>query len=190
MRGGAASFVVGTGAAFVGGMNCLFFGFKRAFHSTLRVSRIDFKEIQLTPARMDALYAIDQERRSKGLVWQSVLRHILGYSARSTLTEMLRALEELGWVRRKRSKRDARQREVELTKAGQAKLAKAHWHFCATDWAFEAPYWAKDWPKPTADESQAWDSFLEKAEVLDKILSNVRFALRDTSTLFYPWAED
>src|SRR5580658_1929207 len=110
-------------------MDLIFFGLKRAFHSSLRVSRNDFKELGLTPARMDVLYALDQERSSKRIVWQSVLRRILGYTARSTLTQMLRALERLGWVRRKRSQRDARQLEVELTTAGREKIGHAQSHF-------------------------------------------------------------
>ena len=117
------------------------------------------------------------------------LRRILGYTARSTLTQMLCALEGFGWIRRRRSERDARQLEVELTPAGREQLGHAKFHFCP-GWAFEAPLWATGWPPPTADEIRAWSSHLEKVEVLDEILSNVRFALRDTSSLCYPWPED
>ena len=170
-------------------MDPLYVGLKRGFQSMLHVYRNDFKAVELTPARMDVLVAIDQERSSKPVVWQSVLRRILGYNARSTLTEMLRALEELGWVRRKRSVRDARQLEVELTKAGQEKLRKAKSHFC-WEWAIEAPFWAMDWPKPTDDESRAWENYLEKDELLHGTLANLRVALRDTCTLYYPWFPD
>ena len=159
---------------------------KRAFHSSLRVTRCDFKELGLTPARMDVLVALDRARKP---LWQSHLRRILGYSARSTLAQMLRALDVLGWTRRKRSERDARQRDVELTRAGREQLARAEYHFFP-GWAFEAPLWAKDWGSPFPAETQAWDAYLEKTVDLDAILSNFRFALRDTASLCYPWPED
>jgi len=168
-------------------MDRIFFGLKRAFHSSLRVARRDFKELGLTAARMDLLYALDRAGRKKRPVWQSQLRRILGYTARSTLTEMLGALEVLGWTRRKRSLRDGRQREVELTRAGRAKLTDAVYHFLPGSWAFEAPDVAKDWRPLLPAEIEAWEAYANKAERLDKILSNFRFALRDTGSLRYPW---
>ncbi len=176
-------------AAFAERMDRIFFGLKRAYHSSLRIARCDFKELGLTAARMDVLYAVDKARTAKLPLWQSQLRRILGYTARSTMTEMLRALEMLGWTRRKRSERDARQREVELTAAGREQLARASFHFCS-GWAFAAPDWAKDWPPPLPAENRAWEAYLNKVDALDKILSNFRFALRDTSSLCYPWLDD
>ncbi len=170
-------------------MDRIFHGLKRAFHSSLRIARCDFKELGLTAARMDVLYAVDQARKAKQPLWQSQLRRILGYTARSTMTQMLRALEMLGWTRRKRSDRDARQLEVELTPAGREQLGRAHFHFCS-GWAFDAPFWAEDWSPPTAAESKAWNAYVSKVERLDAILDNFRFALRDTSSLCYPWLED
>ncbi len=181
---------VGTRAASAGRMDRIFFGLKRAFHSSLRVARCDFKELGLTAARMDVLYAVHHARTTNRPLWQSQLRRILGYTARSTLTQMLRALEVLGWVRRKRSERDARQREVELTRAGRKQLEDAEYRFLPGWWGFEAPYSAIDWSHPSPAESKAWNAYLPKAETLDKILSNIRFALRDTSSLCYPWPED
>ena len=163
---------------------------KRAFHSSLRVARCDFKELGLTAARFDILYALHHARTANRPLWQSQLRRILGYTARSTLTQMLRALELLGWVRRKSSERDARQREVELTRAGRQQLEDAEYHFLPGWWGFEAPYWAKDWSRPSRAETKAWDAYLLKAETIDKILSNFRLALRDTASLSYPWPED
>ena len=170
-------------------MDRIFFGLKRAFHSSLRIARRDFKELGLTAARMDVLYALDQARRAKQPVWQSHLRRSLGYTARSTMTQMLRALEALLWIRRKRSERDARQLEVELTRARRAQLGRAQFHFCP-GWAFEAPYWATDWRPLVPDEIQAWEAYLPESDRLDTILSNFRFALRDTGNVCYPWPED
>ena len=47
-----------------------------------------------------------------------------------------------------------------------------------------------DWPPPIPDEIQAWDAYLSETDRLDSILSNFRFALRDTSNVDYPWCED
>ncbi len=170
-------------------MDPIFHGLKRAFHSSLRIARRDFKELGLTPARMDVLYALDSLGGANRRLWQSQLRRILGYTARSTLTQMLRALEALGWTRRKRSERDARQLEVELTRAGRAQLARAQSHFWP-GWSFAAPFWAQDWGDPLPAESRTWDAYLPEVDHLDEILSNFRFALRDTSSLSHPWPED
>ena len=138
---------------------------------------------------MDVLVAVDRARETNRPMWQSQLRRILGYTARSTMTEMLRALELRGWTRRKRSERDARQFEVDLTRAGRELLARALSHFWP-GWAFDAPDWATDWSPPLPAENEAWDAYLEKVDPLDEILSNFRFALRDTGSLCYPWPED
>src|ERR1700759_2656332 len=100
-------------------MEPIFFGLKRAYHSTLRVSRPDFKEIGNTPARMDILHALfEHGGRGKRFIWQSRLRRILGYTSSGTISEMLKELEAKVWIRRKRSEEDRRQVEVELTLAG------------------------------------------------------------------------
>ncbi len=170
-------------------MDRIFFGLKRAFHSSLRIARRDFKELGLTPARMDVLYALDSEGGRDRRLWQSQLRRILGYTARSTLTQMLRTLEALGWTRRRRSERDARQREVELTQAGRAQLAQAQSHFYP-GWSFAAPFWAQDWSDPLPPEIKAWDAYLPEVAFLDELLSSFCFALRDTGSLRHPWPEE
>src|SRR5580704_11365310 len=102
--------------AVAGGVDRIFFGLKRSYHSTLRLSRRDFKAIGNTPARMDILHALyNRGRPWKRPLWQSTLRRAIGYTARSTMTQILQALEKLLWIRRKRSEDDRRQLEVELT---------------------------------------------------------------------------
>ena len=176
-------------AALVRCMDRIFFGIKRAFHSSLRIGRRDFEDLGLTAARMDVLVAVDQAQSENRPVWQSQLRQILGYTARSTLTEMLRALERLGLTRRKRSGRDARQLEVELTPAGRERLLRARTRFWP-GWAFAGPDLAKDWGTQLPDEIKAWDAYMPKVDDLDATLGNFRIALRDTATLFYPWPAD
>ena len=102
-----------------GGMNPVFFGLKRAYHSTLRIGRANFRALQLTAARFDLLYALtDRGRPRNEATRQSVLRRMLGVS-RPTVSRMLRSLEELGFVRRQRSEVDRRQLEVRLTGYGR-----------------------------------------------------------------------
>ena len=189
-NGGPGPDLVGTRGAFGEPMDRIFFGLKRAFHSSLRVARRDFKELGLTAARMDLLYALKRAGRKKRTVWQSQLRRILGYTARSTLTEMLRALEALGWTRRKRSLRDGRQLEVELTQAGRAQLKEAEYHFLPGWWGIQAPDVAKDWSPPSPAEDDAWEAYLRKGEAAYRTLAKFRFALRDTGSLLYPWPHD
>jgi DNA-binding MarR family transcriptional regulator len=166
-------------------MNRSFFGLKRAYHSTLRISRRDFKEIGNTPARMDILHAL-YNRGRPAMTWQSILRRIVGYTARSTISELLKELEKILWIRRKRSQRDRRQVEVELTGKGLKALRRAYDRF-VPGWLAEALSWAKDRRPPDSDERQAWDRYLDKIQRLDKILLGVRFALRDTGRLRYRW---
>jgi hypothetical protein len=43
------------------------------------------------------------------------------------------------------------------------------------------------WRSPDPDELHAWRAFVAKMGRLEKILLNVRFALRDTGCVHYPW---
>jgi DNA-binding MarR family transcriptional regulator len=168
-------------------MDRIFYGLKRAYHSTLRISRRDFKEIGNTPARMDILHALyNRGRRWTPPIWQSLLRRIIGYTARSTISELLRELEDRLWVRRKRSKQDKRQVEVELTEKGRRALEAAYSRFDG-GWPLHALSWAKDWREPVVDELEAWRAFIGKMGRLETILLNVRFALRDTGCVHYSW---
>jgi DNA-binding MarR family transcriptional regulator len=171
-------------------MDNVLYGLKRAFHSTLRITRRDFKAIGCTPARMDILHVLYNEGRGwEQPMWQSILRRIIGYTARSTMTEMMQALEALGWIRRRKSQQDKRQREVEITSAGRQQLWLAYRRF-PPGWTHEAPLLAKDWPPPDDEELSAWEGYVDQMVELDEVLSKVRFALRDTGCVPYPWFSD
>src|ERR1700744_3217420 len=149
-------------AAVAGEMDRIFFGLKRSYHSTLRLSRRDFKAMGNTPARMDILHALyNRGRPWKRPLWQSTLRRAIGYTARSTMTELLQVLEGLEWVRRRQSREDKRQLEVELTERGRVALRRAYYRFGA-GWPLEGPSWAKDWGRPLSVELDAWDAYLAK----------------------------
>ena len=73
----------------------VFFSLKRAHHATLAFMRPLLKQFGLTPARVDFLAAIKLE------LTQSGVQRRLGL-ARSTISEMLKRLEELGLIWRQR----------------------------------------------------------------------------------------
>jgi DNA-binding MarR family transcriptional regulator len=106
-------------------VNAHFFETKRAFHAILRVTRKPLASFGLTAARYDMLYAIcngvPKEGRSACLTWQNDLPHELGVH-KSVVSRMLRSLEAIGLVVRRRSPGDGRKREVELTDAGLRRL--------------------------------------------------------------------
>ena len=103
------------------------------------------------------------------------------------MTQLLQALEKLGWIRRRRSRKDARQLEIELTEPGRTAYGEAEGHFNIPAWAYEGPLVALGWPKPRLEERVAWDRYTNKMERLHTILKYIRLALRDTGCLRYPW---
>ncbi len=111
-------------------MNAHFFGTKRAFHAILRITRKPLASFGLTAARYDMLYAIyggvpkPESESSYYLTEQGELRRKLGVH-KSVVSRMVRSLEEIGLVARRRGYRDRRRRWVELTKAGIARLRDA-----------------------------------------------------------------
>jgi DNA-binding MarR family transcriptional regulator len=112
-------------------MHAIFFGLKRAHHGTLRITRRVLAALGLTAARFDLLYAVKETRAG---ILQSALRKVLGVS-RATVSRMLASLEELGLVRRSVSKKDRRQKLIELTTKGRWRIAFAHRQFTRSGWA-------------------------------------------------------
>ena len=101
-------------------MHFLAFRLKRAHQASLRISRQIASRYALTPARYDLLYMI---WKSYFAPKQSKIRAALGV-ARSTVSRMLKSLEELGIVRRTKSDGDRRTRRVELTPEGRSQFLK------------------------------------------------------------------
>jgi DNA-binding MarR family transcriptional regulator len=102
-------------------MNAIFFGAKRAFHSTLHLTRKLLAQMGLTAARFDMLMAIDSVDEGMS---QRLLRDMLGVTA-ATVSRMVRSLEELGLVARERIAADRRQLLVRLTVAGRRLIRRA-----------------------------------------------------------------
>src|ERR1700734_1337890 len=95
-------------------MHAVFFDLKRAYHSTLRLTRRLLKSLGLTAARFDLLYIV--ERAGKTML-QCDLRRVLGVTA-PTVSRLLASLEALGLVEREGMGLARRRRHVALTKAG------------------------------------------------------------------------
>ena len=102
-------------------MHPVFFGVKRVYYGSLRIGRRLLARTGLTPARFDLIAAMAMEAAAWGAVRrrQKDLWKTLGVS-RTTVSRMVKALEEGGLVRRWRCTRDRRQLWVELTRAGSA----------------------------------------------------------------------
>ena len=160
-------------------MHTVFFGLKRAFHGTLRVTRGALATFGLTPARFDMLYVVAKEGSS---LMQRDLQRALGVAA-ATVSRMLRSLEKLGLVEREVLEEDRRCRNVKLTKAGRRCVLRAvRWLIRSgniqlmVDSALSPDRWYD-----AAACRRARDEF-------DRSLHFVRDAYFDVATLHYPHA--
>ena len=162
-------------------MHNVFFGFKRAHHATLGLTRNILKRMGLTAARFDMLYALKDSRLG---MLQSRLRRLLGVS-RTTVSRMLASLEQLGMLTRKPSWSDRRTREVLLTPRGRASIVFAHRRLTRSGWAQLA--------LDSALEPEGWWSKLACAaavRAIDETLQRVRDAYGDVATKDYPHAHE
>ena len=164
-------------------MHAIFFGLKRAFHGTLRVSRHALGTLGLTAARFDLLYGLYKEG-DWGNRWQSHLRKKLGVSAQ-VVSRMLASLEVLGVVTRVRDSIDRRQRVVRLTTEGRRRIRLAIRRMIgwgqvklAVDVALGGDRWFD------------WTHVLVATDTFESGLRAVRSCYRDTATLYYPWHPD
>ncbi len=109
------------GGALGGGMDPVFFTIKRAYYATLKLTRRALAAMGLTAARYDLLDAL-YKLGTRTVSLQSQLRRALGV-ARSTISRMMRSLEQLGLVTRRRDGRDC---IVALTPEGRRRVRRAH----------------------------------------------------------------
>jgi DNA-binding MarR family transcriptional regulator len=164
-------------------MNAIFFGCKRAFHGCLRIARQALKGLDLTPARFDMLTAIGLGRSYSSS--QRELRAKLGVSA-PTISRMLRSLEDLGLVaRRKQDFGDRRQVHVWLTELGLECMRRAERILFGTG----AIQLAVD---SAVTEDRAYDesACLVERDRTETVLFRIRGAFGDVATLQFPWDPD
>ena len=165
-------------------MHTIFFGFKRAHHATLGLTRHVLKRMGLTAARFDLLFALKDSRLG---MLQSRLRRLLGVS-RTTVSRMLASLEQLGLLTRKLSWSDRRTRDVNLTPRGRSTIVHAHRVFTRSGWAQLAVDSALG-----TDGAYRWYSegeCIQATALLDGLLGQVRRVFGDRATLVYPWEPD
>jgi DNA-binding MarR family transcriptional regulator len=99
-------------------MHFLAFAMKRAHLRCVEMLKPVAELYGLTPARFDLLHVVQQRF---GQCPQATIRHVLGVSA-TTISRMVQALEQLGFVKRFRHYRDRRTKLVCLTELGRARV--------------------------------------------------------------------
>jgi DNA-binding MarR family transcriptional regulator len=188
-------------------MNANIFGSKRVFLSAVRFARVQLKPLAdgLTAARFDMMYAltslvgpdpldfghvgeVPEATRELGddyvfertTLYQSDLRRLLGVSA-PVVSRMLRSLEALGWVTRKRPMfGDQRQRQVTLTNVG-LRLFRAAYK-ALSGMVDAVVYRAICWRK----HDDSGERF-EHMSRLEEYLNSLRLHFGDTAGLYNPW---
>ena len=163
-------------------MHATFFGMKRAFQSSLKISRKLFLPFGLTPARFDMLYAILTTPHRT--ILQAELCRRLGVS-RPTVSRMLKSLEDLNLVARlTRPPDDWRQRWVTLTTEGLTRIRNAISDAISSgiaqftvDRALTHKCWDKDACQNAMNHFHAF-------------LDRIRRSFQDSGSLHYPWRKN
>lgn len=158
-------------------MNGIFFGIKRAYHGTLRVTRRALARLGLTAARFDLLYVV---RKGGSMLTQRELRKSLGVSG-PTVSRMLGSLEDLGLIEREVSDLDRRERYVRLTKAGRRcvrRTVRLLIHTGLVQLALDSALCVDQWHNAKACE--------RASEACDRMLGRLRRAFGDVATFAYP----
>jgi DNA-binding MarR family transcriptional regulator len=186
-------------------MNAVFFGLKRAHHSTLRITRPMLSALGLTAARYDLLFTLLESPEGRGWTLgrrrgphggflQSRLRKMLGVS-RPTVSRMLASLEDLKLLTRQRCERDRRQLRVTLTAVGRSLIRKADRLLRRSGWAqlaLDSALGADHDPHGSWRETRWYDEAhcLEEMSLLQASLSKIRRVFRDFASLDYRWRPD
>ena len=158
-------------------MHRVFFDLKRAYHSTLRLTRRLLKRLGLTAARFDLLYIVEKAGKT---MLQCDLRRVLGVTA-PTVSRMLSSLQALGLVEREVMDMDRRRRHVTLTKAGLRCVRRAARHLIHSGWvelAVDSALCPHRWFN--AEESS------RARGILSTTLNRLRYAYGDRATRDYP----
>jgi DNA-binding MarR family transcriptional regulator len=169
-------------------MNPIFFGAKRAFLSSVAVTRKMLQAIApgMTAARYDMMYVIAGEperqsafRASDEEVTQSEVREQLGVSA-PVVSRMVRSLVALGWVRQTVDSCDKRQRSLVLTEEGAVAMLAAFRQVRRFAQRLVIRTFCRNRDRHWAKRSQT----MEETEA---VFSRLRENCRDTAELAYSW---
>jgi len=165
-------------------MHAAFFGLKRAYWGTLRVTRRRLTAMGLTAARFDMLYALMENRAPLG---QRILHRKLGVTP-PVVSRMLKSLRELGLVTRQRRPMDRREWLIALTSRGRFLIRDAIDHFI-TGGRVERILERGLCPGAPADVHRENEAFFRMCE-LEPLLDTLRRGFRARGTLYYPWHPD
>src|ERR1700677_1194408 len=158
-------------------MHRVFFDLKRAYHSTLRLTRGLLKSLGLTAARFDLLYIVEKAGKS---MLQCDLRRGLGVTA-PPVRRMFASRETLGLGEPEVVDLDRRRRHVTLTKAGLRCVRRAARSLIHSGWvelAVDSALCPHRWFN--AEESS------RARGVLSTTLNRLRYAYGDRATRDYP----
>jgi DNA-binding MarR family transcriptional regulator len=168
-------------------MNAIFFASKRVFHSAVNLTRRSMQAVApgMTAARFDMMYALtrrswDENKFDAMKRRQSELWRTLGVSP-PVVARMLRSLEALGWVTRRRpAYGDQRQRDVMLTEKGLACIREAYkLHFRLAERIVDHAI--------CAGRHRDAGARLVHMDTLEGYLVSLRKYCRDKARLYYPW---
>lgn len=98
-------------------MHAAFFEVKTAHLSAQVVARPLARQVGLTPARFDLLFAVKQARPYPGRRQDELARML--HVSTSNVSRMVRALVRLGWIERQRDRDDGRTWRLRLTERAQ-----------------------------------------------------------------------
>jgi DNA-binding MarR family transcriptional regulator len=173
-------------------MHTIFFASKRVHLEVVwRLTRplLEESECGLTPARFDLMRIVNMREHG---VLQGTLQWLLGVSA-PTISRMVKALVELGMVRRTYYELDTRCRKVHITEKGVEAVAKA---LAATVGVREderavarcALGDTTQRKRGSADETERMIARAKtKVRVLANALARMRKALFDVAAAPHPW---
>jgi len=163
-------------------MHSVLFSVKRTFHKSVWFGRFLLKDYLLTPSRFDILYILKMQPELPS-VRQARIREILGIAS-TTLSRMIKALLELGFIRRERCCFDRRQYKVSLTRIGRETIE----HAMRT--IIDAGIITSCVVHFICDKWQCPATTLRQVDDADMLLKHMRERLLDTATLYYPWHPD
>jgi DNA-binding MarR family transcriptional regulator len=165
-------------------MHAAYFGLKRSYWGSLATTRKRLKEIGLTAARFDMLYAL---LRHGTPVQQRYLVRKLGVTS-PVVSRMLKSLRQLGYVERKRDVLDARAWLTFLTRAGRTKIREAIREFISSG-LIAGIVEESLCPRMPPDLNRENEAFARMCQ-LEWILDTLRDGFRARGTLYYPWHPD
>jgi DNA-binding MarR family transcriptional regulator len=163
-------------------MHASLFGLKRAYWGSLGMTRKRLKEMGLTAARFDLMYAL---RQNRGPLRQHVLTRMLGVT-HPVVSRMLKSLRLLGLTSRERRERDKREWMISLTPSGRIVINKASFEFIFRRRAARIVEEGLC-PNVPPDTNRAIEAVF-RMNRLDKILNDIRYAFRAGGTLYYRWS--